>query len=73
MIDANLRKHAEEALFLANELGETWTNTTIGNIIDFQKDRLRNALLTDSEQLVNSLLLDLGQTLDHAEKGIDEY
>lgn len=60
-------KFLEETLERARELGEQWTNTTVGDIIDAQRARVKNATNEDPE-LASVLVLELAKTCTQAEK-----
>jgi hypothetical protein len=67
MTEAQLKKLTKETLGWADELSERWTNTTTGNIIDYQSKHLRGLLEYGDMNLVSVAVLELAQTLDKVE------
>lgn len=58
----------DDTLEWASELSEQWTGTMVGRVINSQQAQLIKAVDNGDLELAYSLVHNLGQTLDYAQK-----
>lgn len=61
-------RFTDEALEQASELSERWEGTLVGNILDMQQQRLRDAIQREDLSKALIYLADLAQTINYAEE-----
>lgn len=67
-----LLETAHETVEWAKQLAELWTNTTTGNIIDYQRNELELALKSNDLELTQKLMMQLAETCVFAEKEYED-
>lgn len=65
-------KFLEDTVERARDLGEAFTSTTVGRIIDAQRLRVENASREDPE-LASVLVLELAKTCTEAEQELEKF
>jgi hypothetical protein len=68
MTETQLKTLVDETIEWANDLAETWTGTTMGNIINNQNNHLKDLVSQGEMNLASVAVLELAQTCDYAEK-----
>lgn len=64
----NLLDSVRETIDYANELSELWTGTTVGSVIDAQKDSLVNAVEDNNLEQARLNMISLVETCRMIEK-----
>lgn len=67
MTDIPLEKIVADTIAWANELSEAWVGTTMGRVIDKQREHVEDLMKTDPN-LAQVAVFELAQTCDYAEK-----
>lgn len=67
-----LLQEVDKAVELAGELGDQWTGTTIGRILDSERENLLSIVKSNDMQLASVAVLNLMNTCTYAEKQLNE-
>lgn len=67
-----LLKEVDTVVERASELGDHWTGTMIGRILDEERDNLLSAVKENRLELASVMVLNLVHTCDYAEKQLEE-
>ena len=65
-------KEVDKAVELAGELGDQWVGTTIGRILDSERDNLLSIVRANDIELASVAVLNLLNTCEYAEKQLNE-
>lgn len=67
-----LLETVEETLDWAGDLGDAWTGTTIGRILDNERDNLVSIVKANDLELASVAVLNLAMTCQHAEEQLKQ-
>lgn len=67
-----LLKEVDKAVELAGELGDQWTGTTIGRILDSERENLLSIVKSNDMELASVAVLNLMNVCQYAEKQLNE-
>lgn len=71
MATKELLKEVEKTVDWAGELGDQWTGTTVGRILDSERDNLLSIVKANDLELASVAVINLMQTCMYAEQQLN--